>query len=95
MKQQSATLKEDARVMSEQLTTLQNELNALHVTLPNLPHESVPIGKSAEDNQIVKEEGVIPELPENAIPHWDLATKYDIISWELGSKGNWCWFSFL
>ncbi|MCE1168550.1 MAG: serine--tRNA ligase [Sphingobacteriia bacterium] len=94
MKQQSATLKEEARVMSEQLATLQNELNALHVTLPNLPHESVPIGKSAEDNQIVKEEGGIPELPENAIPHWDLATKYDIISWELGSKVTGAGFPF-
>lgn len=94
MKLQSAALKEDARLMSEQLTLLQNEMNALHVTLPNLPHESVPIGKSAEDNQIVKQEGVIPELPENAIPHWDLATKYDIISWELGSKVTGAGFPF-
>ncbi len=94
MKQQSATLKEEARVMSEQLTNLQNELNALHVTLPNLPHDSVPKGKSAEDNQIVKEEGHIPQLPENAVPHWDLATKYDIISWELGSKVTGAGFPF-
>lgn len=94
MKQQSATLKEEARVMSEQLTNLQNELNALHVTLPNLPHDSVPKGKSAEDNQIVREEGHIPQLPENAVPHWDLATKYDIISWELGSKVTGAGFPF-
>ncbi len=94
MKLQSATLKEDARLMSEQLTLLQNEMNALHVTLPNLPHESVPKGKSAEDNQIVKQEGVMPNLPDSAIPHWDLATKYDIISWELGSKVTGAGFPF-
>ena len=94
MKLQSATLKEDARLMSEQLTILQNEMNALHVTLPNLPHESVPKGKSAEDNQIVKQEGVMPNLPDSAIPHWDLATKYDIISWELGSKVTGAGFPF-
>ncbi len=94
MKLQSAALKEDARLMSEQLTLLQNEMNALHVTLPNLPHESVPKGKSAEDNQIVKQEGVMPILPETAIPHWDLATKYDIISWELGSKVTGAGFPF-
>ena len=94
MKLQSAALKEDARLMSEQLTLLQNEMNALHVTLPNLPHESVPKGKSAEDNQIVKQEGVMPNLPDSAIPHWDLATKYDIISWELGSKVTGAGFPF-
>jgi len=94
MKLQSAALKEDARLMSEQLTILQNEMNALHVTLPNLPHESVPKGKSAEDNQIVKQEGVMPNLPDSAIPHWDLATKYDIISWELGSKVTGAGFPF-
>lgn len=94
MKLQNAALKEDARLMSEQLTLLQNEMNALHVTLPNLPHESVPKGKSAEDNQIVKQEGVMPILPETAIPHWDLATKYDIISWELGSKVTGAGFPF-
>jgi seryl-tRNA synthetase len=56
------------------------------IRVPNLPHYSVPAGKSAEDNEIVHREGDIPELPENAVSHWDLATRYDIIDFALGTK---------
>jgi len=62
------------------------ELNALLVTLPNLPHHSVPKGNSAEDNVTVKSGGEIPQLPSNKMPHWDLIKKYDIIDFELGTK---------
>jgi len=54
--------------------------------MPNLPHDSVPEGKGAEDNLIERSGGSLPELPENALPHWELAKKYDIIDFELGVK---------
>jgi seryl-tRNA synthetase len=56
------------------------------VVLPNLPHSSVPEGATAADNKIEREGGAIPDLPQNALPHWDLAKKYDIIDFDLGSK---------
>ncbi len=62
------------------------DLQALLVTLPNAPHLSVPEGKGAEDNLTVYTHGDIPNLGENAMPHWDLATKYDLIDFELGVK---------
>jgi len=58
----------------------------LLITMPNLPHDSVPEGKGAEDNLIERSGGSFPELPENALPHWELAKKYDIIDFELGVK---------
>ena len=59
---------------------------ALVVLLPNLPCEIVPEGKGAEDNLVVKMGGEDPKLPENALPHWELAKKYDIIDFDLGVK---------
>ncbi|MDE1192225.1 MAG: serine--tRNA ligase [Arachidicoccus sp.] len=59
--------------------------NAL-VQLPNLPNERVPKGKSAEENETVREGGTKPTLPENAVPHWDLIKKYDLIDFETGAK---------
>lgn len=85
-KTRTAILKESSRRLEEQLKETEGELNALIVTLPNFPHESVPHGKTASDNQIVKEGGVKPELGAAALPHWDLAAKYDIIDFELGVK---------
>jgi len=61
-------------------------LNDTLVLLPNLPHPTVPKGKGAEDNPVVHEEGTIPQLYKDAVPHWDLATKYDIIDFETGVK---------
>lgn len=86
LKLQSNTFKEQTRTLSDKLNAieilLQNEL----VLLPNLPHTSVPKGITPEENVIVLEHGMIPELPGNALPHWELATKYDIIDFELGNK---------
>jgi seryl-tRNA synthetase len=62
------------------------ELNSLLVLLPNIPCDQVPEGKCAEDNVVVKMGNEIPELGENALPHWDLAKKYDIIDFDLGVK---------
>jgi seryl-tRNA synthetase len=69
-------------------------LNDLLVRLPNLPHASVKPGKSAEDNENIHQEGDIPELDENATPHWDLITKYDIVDFELGNKVSGAGFPF-
>ena len=63
-----------------------SELDSLVVLLPNLPCDQVPEGRTAEDNVVVKQGNEIPELGENALPHWDLAKKFDIIDFDLGVK---------
>lgn len=84
-KSRVASLKEESKSLEERMNRSADELNELLVQLPNLPHSSVPAGKSAEDNLNVKEGGVIPHLVD-AIPHWELAKKYDIIDFDLGVK---------
>jgi seryl-tRNA synthetase len=86
LKVSNTELKEKAKLLSDKLTPLEEEQNAVLVKLPNLPHTSVPPGKSAEDNETVYEWGKIPSLPADAVPHWDLIKKYDIIDFELGNK---------
>ena len=81
-----AALKESSKELEYQLLEAENSLNALMVTLPNFPHQSVPAGSSAEDNEVVREGGRTPELGKDALPHWELARKYDIIDFELGVK---------
>lgn len=85
VKQQTAQLKEAVKDLSAELAKTEAELQQQVVLLPNLPHASVPQGKGAEDNEVVKEGGKTPTLT-NAQPHWDLAKKYDIIDFELGVK---------
>ncbi|MEO0059734.1 MAG: Serine--tRNA ligase [Bacteroidota bacterium] len=86
LKLKVADLKDQAKKLSEQLTELAaNQLEKLY-TLPNLPADVVPAGKSADDNEIVFEWGEIPKLHEGAMPHWDLIKKYDIVDFELGTK---------
>ena len=84
-KKRVALLKEESRILEEQMNNFANELNDLLVQLPNLPHTTVPEGKGAEDNLNVKEGGEIPLL-KDSIPHWELARKYDIIDFDLGVK---------
>ncbi|MDP4189269.1 MAG: serine--tRNA ligase, partial [Bacteroidota bacterium] len=85
-KDKTAGLKDSVKELSQKLDSKEKELNELLVLLPNMPSEVVPKGKSAADNVVVKKGGIIPELPEDALPHWDLAKKYDIIDFELGNK---------
>jgi seryl-tRNA synthetase len=85
-KEKSAAIKEDNKVIEATMKSAEDCLADLLVQLPNMPHESVPVGKHAEDNLIEKTGGVIPELGEEAVPHWDLAKKYDLIDFELGVK---------
>ncbi len=85
-KNKVAALKEQSKELSESFAEAEKELNAALVVLPNIPHASVPEGKTHADNVEVRSGGVIPSLYEEAIPHWDLAKKYDIIDFELGVK---------
>jgi len=85
LKAKMTELKMAEKEMQTLLMTQEEKLSALLVQLPNLPHDSVPTGKSAEDNEIVFQEGDCAEH-ENMLPHWDLVKKFDIIDFDLGSK---------
>jgi len=86
LKAESPVLKEKAKELGERLTAIEEELQSKIVVLPNLPHVSVPAGSTPEENENIFEHGEKPVLPENALPHWELAAKYDIIDFELGNK---------
>jgi seryl-tRNA synthetase len=85
-KQKTADYKEEIKTLSQQAQDVEKALNDALVLIPNLPHPSVPKGKSAEDNLEIRKGGAKPILPKDAMPHWDLARKYDIIDFELGVK---------
>ena len=85
-KAKTTELKETIKNFGDQLAATEQKLNDLLVQIPNLPHASVPDGKHAEDNLVEREGGVMPNLPADALPHWDLAKKYDLIDFELGVK---------
>lgn len=85
-KLKTVELKQSSKSLTELLNKVSDELTDLLTQIPNVPHESVPCGNSANDNETVSEEGNIPKLHENALPHWELAQKYDLIDFELGNK---------
>ena len=85
-KQQVATLKSSLQPINSKLTEIEKTLHDELIKLPNLPHSSVPAGKTPEENVVVREGGNKPELFSGAVPHWDLAKKYDLINFELGNK---------
>lgn len=86
IKTQVSELKETNKDIESNLKQSENDIHDLLVTIPNIPHDSVPEGKSAEDNLVERSGGENPELYEGAMPHWDLAKKYDLIDFELGVK---------
>lgn len=81
-----ATFKQKLQPIQEELQQTDQKLNALLVKLPNLPHQSVPKGLTSEANEIVREGGKRPELNGDALPHWELAQKYNLIDFDLGVK---------
>lgn len=85
-KAQTAELKADEKTMQADLAEMERKINELMVLMPNMPHASVPNGKSAEDNEIIYEEGDASNFDYPALPHWELVKKYDIIDFELGNK---------
>ena len=86
LKEKTVILKEKSKDLAEKADTLAHELLEKLYTLPNLPSESVPFGKTPEENVTVFQEGEIPVLHEGAQPHWELVKRYDIIDFELGNK---------
>lgn len=86
LKEKTAGLKEQSKTLQDALTTASEALQNLLYQLPNIPHHSVPKGSTDADNEEVFRKGAIPALHEGAEPHWELAKKYDIIDFELGTK---------
>ena len=86
LKERTSQLKEKSKELNESLNTFSDQLQSLLYQIPNIPHVSVKAGNSDQDNEEIYNEGVIPLLADNAIPHWELAKKYDIIDFELGTK---------
>ncbi|MFC2136805.1 serine--tRNA ligase [Bacteroidota bacterium] len=85
-KQQTSDLKEAIKFLSQKATEIEQELESLLVQIPNIPHESVPEGSAEADNKLIRDGGKTPKLPEKALPHWELAKKYNLIDFELGNK---------
>ena len=85
-KQEVALLKEQSKKLQEDKDQAEKQLQELLYAIPNLPYDEVPEGTSAEDNVVVKMGGMETQLPENALPHWELAKKYNLIDFDLGVK---------
>lgn len=85
-KDQVAALKEELKPIADQLADIENQIRQILLNVPNIPCAAVPEGKSAEDNVVEKTGGPMPNLPEDALPHWDLAKKYNLIDFDLGVK---------
>ncbi|MFA8434016.1 MAG: serine--tRNA ligase [Marinifilaceae bacterium] len=85
-KTKTGELKEAISAYNTEMSSIVTELSDLLLQIPNIPHPSVPEGKGEEDNQIEKTCGEIPELGPNAVPHWELTKKYNLIDFDLGVK---------
>jgi seryl-tRNA synthetase len=85
-KEQTLELKNTIRQLDDEFAAIDEQVFELQVQLPNLPSDLVPEGRTAEDNVVVKTGGAIPGLTGAKLPHWELASKYDLIDFELGVK---------
>jgi seryl-tRNA synthetase len=85
-KAQVAALKESQKEIADTLAQTETEIRDILLTIPNTPCDMVPEGRTAEDNVVEKTGGPMPDLPEDALPHWDLAKKYNLIDFDLGVK---------
>ncbi len=85
-KERATRLRDEAQQMNRELESIEKQLSEVLYLIPNTPHSSVPIGKTAEDNVNIRQSGTMPQLDDSALPHWDLAKKYNIIDFELGNK---------
>ena len=86
IKQQVADLKASDKELQAQMEQAQNDMTELLLTIPNVPNDDVPEGKDASDNVVVKEEGEKPNLGDDALCHWDLCKKYNLVDFDLGVK---------
>ncbi|MBR5208894.1 MAG: serine--tRNA ligase [Paludibacteraceae bacterium] len=85
-KSKVASIKEKSKELDAKMSEAIEKINSLLYTIPNMPYDDVPDGKTAEDNVVVKMGNEIPELGEDALPHWEIAKKYNLIDFELGVK---------
>lgn len=85
-KDKVTALKEESKVLSQEMESAEKNLHETLLLIPNIPHPSVPAGNSAEDNEVVRTGGEMPKLPDNAKPHWELANQLDIVDFEMGVK---------
>lgn len=85
-KAQVAAIKADQKVIAEQLDQAEADIRSILLNVPNVPCDMVPEGRTAEDNVVEKTGGPMPDLPADALPHWDLARKYNLIDFDLGVK---------
>ena len=86
LKEESLTFKESSKALQNKQTDIQKEIRDILVQIPNIPHPTVPTGKSDADNITLKKVGEIPTLMKGAKPHWELTTDYNLIDFELGNK---------
>ena len=86
IKEKTIQLKDEIKAFHSELHSIDGSIQELLIQIPNLPHESVPEGKGESNNLVVRSGGQVPSLHENALAHWDLAGKADIIDFELGNK---------
>ncbi|MFT4659946.1 MAG: seryl-tRNA synthetase [Patiriisocius sp.] len=86
LKAKPAALKEEVAILKEKSKTIEDQIQQKLYAVPNVPHVSVPAGKDENDNDTIYEHGDIPKLHEGALPHWELAKKYNLINFELGVK---------
>lgn len=86
LKERSGILKTSSKQLQEQMQQLEQELRELRYQVPNIPQESVPSGVTEEDNEEIEQGGELPSLSKEALPHWEIAKKYDLIDFDLGSK---------
>lgn len=94
LKAKTTELKEKEAALKTKVDALETEIQQLLYTIPNVPNELVPAGRDANDNQTVYEFGETPNFQFTAVPHWDLAKKYDLIDFELGVKVTGAGFPF-
>ncbi len=93
-KAKTADLKEKSKTLTQKVNELANTITKKLYEIPNIPHPSVPKGNSDEDNEVVFEDAPLQNLPKNAVPHWELAKKYNLIDFELGVKVTGAGFPF-
>ena len=94
-KTKTADLKQNSKVLGEELAEVETSLTKQLYNIPNIPHETVPPGKTDEDNEVIKtEDGQIPDLGDHKKPHWELIEEFDIVDFELGNKVSGAGFPF-
>ena len=86
LKKESVIIKEDTKLLQTQQYNLENEIQDILIQIPNVPHHSVPSGGTDKDNIVIKESGFIPDLIEEAKPHWELLDEYKLVDFDLGTK---------